>query len=168
VSQNSKVPDPELIEKEVMVFELRRQGLTFQKIAERLGYADPSGAYVAYKRAYKRILVQAGSEVVHQELDRLDSLQVAIWDKAMGGDEKAILAILKIMERRARYLGLDKPMKVEVTNYDGGLIRDHARRIIEIVQQHRAIEQPRGIEAEPTEGGVGDHDGEAGATPDGE
>ena len=38
---------PETIEKEAKVLELRRGGLTFDLIAQRLGYASASGAYKA-------------------------------------------------------------------------------------------------------------------------
>jgi len=47
MSQNSKIPDPELIDKELKVLELRRAGLTFQRISEEVGFADASGAYIA-------------------------------------------------------------------------------------------------------------------------
>ncbi len=40
------------------------------------------------------------------ELSRLDELQVALWDTAVAGNVKHILAILAIMDRRAKYLGL--------------------------------------------------------------
>lgn len=43
------------------------------------------------------------------ELDRLDALQVAWWDRAVRGDFRAVLVVLKIMAQRARLQGLDKP-----------------------------------------------------------
>jgi uncharacterized protein YicC (UPF0701 family) len=56
------------------------------------------------------------------ELDRLDRLQRAAWATAMQGNPKAILSILKIMERRAKLIGLDAPQRLqqEVTVYEGG------------------------------------------------
>lgn len=42
------------------------------------------------------------------ELTRLDALQTALWEKAMNGDVKAALGVLRIIERRSRLLGLDK------------------------------------------------------------
>ena len=40
--------------------------------------------------------------------DRLDALQVSVWDKALSGDYKAARMVLDIMTRRAKLLGLDK------------------------------------------------------------
>ena len=41
------------------------------------------------------------------ELDRLDALMRAYWDAALAGDGEAADRVLRIMDRRARYLGLD-------------------------------------------------------------
>ena len=53
---NNAVPEPEQIDRELKVLELRRAGLTWQRIAEETGYANHTGAYAAYKRAMKRTL----------------------------------------------------------------------------------------------------------------
>ena len=119
---HNAVPDPAQLDRELKVLELRRAGLTWQRIAEEVGYADHSGAYMAYKRAMKRVLQQPAEELRNAELDRLDRLQLAIWQKAMRGETNAIGTVLRIMERRARLLGLDAPQKIqaEVMNYDAG------------------------------------------------
>lgn len=119
---HNAVPEPSQLDREFKVLELRRAGLTWQRIAEEVGYADHSGAYAAYKRAMKRVLEQPAKELVNAELDRLDRLQVAVWQKAMRGESNAVGNVLRIMERRARLLGLDAPQRVraEVMNYDAG------------------------------------------------
>ena len=48
------------------------------------------------------------------ELRRLDKLLDAQWDKALNGDLGAVQAVLRIMDRRATYLGLDAPVKVDL------------------------------------------------------
>ena len=68
-NHNAAVPAPELVDKEVKVLELRRAGLTWQRIAEETGYSDHSGAYAAYKRAIKRTQQQPADELREQELD---------------------------------------------------------------------------------------------------
>jgi hypothetical protein len=110
--------------------ELRRVGLTWQRIAEEVGYADHTGAYAAYKRAIKRTMQQPADELREQEVDRLDRLQVAVWPSAMKGDTRAILTIIRLMERRAKLLGLDKPIKIEqeITTWDGNDTIDRAVR----------------------------------------
>jgi hypothetical protein len=130
VAQNSKVPDPELVDREIKVLEARRAGLTWDQIAQRVGYADASGAYLAYKRAIKRTMQQPADELRTAELDRIDRLQLAVWSNAMKGDTKSVLTIIRLMERRAKLLGLDMPIKIEqdITSWEGGDSIDRAVR----------------------------------------
>jgi AraC-like DNA-binding protein len=157
VSQNSKVPDPELVDREIKVLELRRAGLTWQRISEETGYADASGAYLAYKRAIKRTMQQPADELREQELDRIDRLQLALWPKAMKGDNASINTIIRLMERRARLLGLDTPIKIQqdVVNWDGNESIDRAvRELAALLTANDAIsisESPMAIEASEIE-----------------
>jgi hypothetical protein len=129
-NHNAAVPSPELVDKEVKVLELRRAGFTWQRIAEQTGYADHTGAYAAYKRAIRRTQQQPADELREQEIDRIDRLQLAIWEDAMGGDTKAVLTIVRLMEMRAKLLGLDMPIKIEqeITTWTGGDSIDRAVR----------------------------------------
>ena len=161
VNQN-KQPDPEVIDREVKVLELRRAGLTWQKIAVEVGYADPTGAYAAYKRAVKRVLQEPAEEVRQQEIDRLDRLQVAVWPRAMKGDDRAINTILRLMERRAKLLGLDAAQKVqaEVTTFDGHRdIDGEIERIVEIIRNANHG-QPMALEGGTSESGTITAEGE--------
>jgi hypothetical protein len=101
--------------------ELRRAGLSFRQIAKELGMSK-SGCYKAVQRALTDIqkeLDDSATLLCAQESDRLDTLQVNVWSQALKGDVKAIDRVLRIMERRARLLGLDKPQKVAPTTPDG-------------------------------------------------
>jgi len=123
MANRNKTPKPELIDKERKALELRRAGATYDEIAQALGYATPQGAFLAYNRAIKRTLIESGADEARQtELDRCDRIQRAYWAKAMAGDVPAGNIVLKVMDRRARYLGLDAPTKqqIEVTNYEAG------------------------------------------------
>ena len=157
MSQNSKVPDPDLVDREIKVLELRRAGLTWQRIAEETGYADASGAYLAYKRAIKRTMQQPADELREQELDRIDRLQLALWPKAMKGDNASINTIVRLMERRARLLGLDTPIKIQqdVVNWNGNESIDRAvRELAALLTTNDAIsisESSMAIEASETE-----------------
>lgn len=78
-----------------------------------------------------KLIRPVADEVRTLELERLDKFLLALWDKIEQGDPIAIDRGLKIMDRRAKYLGLDAPVKqqVEVTTYEGGseLDREVAR-----------------------------------------
>jgi len=47
------------------------------------------------------------AEAIRLEEQRLDELQDGIWEKALAGDSRAVEVALKVLERRARMLGLD-------------------------------------------------------------
>ena len=145
-----------LEEKELRVLELRRAGFTFQRIAEEVGYKQASGAQRALERIMARNIPQAPNEFRWQELDRLDRMQVALWPRAMKGDDRAINTIIRLMERRAGYLGLDAPklIQAEVVNYDG--TRDIDGDIERIVNLIRGMDtsEPMEMESGTGEGGA--------------
>jgi hypothetical protein len=133
---------PETLEKERKVLEYRRGGLTFDLIADRLGYASASGAHKAYLSACNRIVYEDVIEVRKSEMDRLDIAQAAIWGDLTDTQNtdantraRLVLALIKIMERRARLLGLDMPTKaqVEVSIYDRDTIDDEVKRLVAIL-----------------------------------
>lgn len=111
----------ESLNKEKQVLNLRRGGLTFDLIAQRVGYGNPSSAAQAYRRALKRIVYEEVESVRKVESDRLDLAQSAIWQGVTQGDIPSINTLLRIMQRRAALLGLDMPVKVqqEVTVHNG-------------------------------------------------
>lgn len=84
-----------------------QEGLTFDEIARRLGYAGRPSAWRAIER---ELVVLAREEIENdrtQESDRLDAIQLAIWPQAMSGDLEATKALLALCTRRANLLGLD-------------------------------------------------------------
>lgn len=95
---------------------LRAQGHTFDTIAEMLGYANRSGAYHAVITALKDTLQEPADELRTLEVERLDTMLHALMEKIEGGEEGAINTALRVMERRAKLLGLDQPAKVDVTS----------------------------------------------------
>ncbi|MEO1082405.1 MAG: hypothetical protein AAFY29_22815 [Pseudomonadota bacterium] len=100
---------------------LRKRGKTYQFIADELGITKQS-AHAAVQKAMKEIRTRRMEDtetLLTLELERLDMLLDALWDKAMNGQHMPIDRILKIMERRARLLGIDAPLKVAPTNPEG-------------------------------------------------
>ncbi|TYQ11601.1 UNVERIFIED_ORG: hypothetical protein L601_001500000150 [Gordonia westfalica J30] len=94
--------------------ELRRTGLPYHAIADRLGYADESGARKAVTRLLDRREAEGVAELRAVEGDRLDALQAAAWDAAVAGDLDAIKTVLSVIDRRCRLFGLNAPMPVAV------------------------------------------------------
>lgn len=86
---------------------MRIAGASYQQIADALGYADPSGPYRAIEAELKKQRRERAREVVGLEPARLDALLAACWEKALDGEPRAVMNVLRISERRARMLGLD-------------------------------------------------------------
>lgn len=95
--------------------ELRKAGATYDQIAASLGLADRSGAYRMVQGAIKEITREPAEDVLTLELERLDALMVAHWAKAKT-DIKSAHVVLQILDRRARYMGLDAPKKMDDMN----------------------------------------------------
>ena len=117
-----KPPLHETIERERRCLELRLAHHRWADIANAVGYASAGAAYNAYHRALKRTLQEPADDVREQERERLDRLATVHYQNALSGDIAATTIMLKIMDRRAKYLGLDAAIKtqVEVTTYEGG------------------------------------------------
>lgn len=101
-------------EHQASALEYRRAGLSFREVAQRVGLS---------KSQVRRLIVDAMDETVRhiaseanllraEEIDRLDAMLAGIWLDARRGDHTAINSVLKIMERRARLLGLDAPTRM--------------------------------------------------------
>lgn len=114
---------------------LRLAGMDYQTIAERLGYADRGAASKDVYRALEANLeaeAAAAATLRELEVQRLDRMQAAAWAKAAKGDLKAIETVLKIIDRRARLLGLDRPARTEITGADGGPLQIEAVDLAEL------------------------------------
>jgi hypothetical protein len=93
--------------KRIRALELVAEGLSYDEVAEAVGYGHRGSAYRAVSRALKERLVDGVDELRAVEVARLDRLQAAVWDEAMTGDLRAVNAVIRIIGQRARLLGLD-------------------------------------------------------------
>jgi len=140
--------DLDLLKKENQALELRHlHGLTFESIARELGYANKASAQKAYKRALRRVEVLDADDYLKADIERLDAMTETYWQPAIQGNMRAAEMILRIMQKRAEYLGLDAPKKVqaEVVNYDGVRTLD-----AEVIQLARVIDFIEGVTADIT------------------
>jgi hypothetical protein len=103
-----------LANKERQALELRMAGASFDQIAQKLGYSEKGAAHRAVTRALISTVKPAADELRELETARLDRLLLAFWPAALEGDEKAADRVLRIMDQRAKLLGLNMPTKVDV------------------------------------------------------
>jgi hypothetical protein len=136
------------LKRENRALELRHQhAMTFAAIAQELGYATTAGAHAAYRRALKRVQVADAEEYLKADLDRLDEMTQIYWQSAVQGNLRSADMVLRIMQKRADFLGLDAPKRVqaEVMNYDG-----HGSLDAEVIQIARIIDYIEGITSDIT------------------
>lgn len=103
------------LERQRQALELRKAGVPYAKIAEQLQYKDRSSAFRSVQAALKKTLQEPADELRTLELERLDALMLALWPQARSGNQGAVDRVLRIMERRARLLGLDAPTRTDLT-----------------------------------------------------
>lgn len=102
--------------REARAIELRVQGYSYPEIARELGYQTPGAAYRAVVRGLSRVYPEEEArQLLRLELARLDELLRVLWPKAVEGDLGAIDRVLRIIERRARLMGLDAPEKITLS-----------------------------------------------------
>lgn len=110
-------------EKQLSALEYRKMGYTYAQIAEALGYKSPQGAHEAVKSALLKIIKEPAQDVLALEVERLDALFSKPYQNALAGDLQALGACLSVMARKARLLGLDAPVRQEVSGAGGGAIQ---------------------------------------------
>jgi hypothetical protein len=100
-------------ERAAKALELRAAGYSFAEIAVELGYAGKQGAHAAVMAALREVIREPAEALITLDLERMDALWRAQYSAALGGDIAALGACLKILERRARLLGLDAAAQKE-------------------------------------------------------
>jgi len=114
-------PRAKTVETTLRAFELRKAGMAYADIGQQIGLTKQRAHQIVTKHIAD-LLKRTGEDVeavMRLELDRLDRMALGVWRKASAGDEKAIGAMVRIMDRRSKYLGLDAPVKTAQTNKQG-------------------------------------------------
>lgn len=121
--RNKPISREFLSERDARIFKMRQAGTSTSEIARRFGITTKAVSKAIQRQLEKmnQETMMAYPEVLRMELERLDSLQQAIWPmtqhrkvKMDDGSEvpvepdlKAIQQVLSIMDRRTKLLGMD-------------------------------------------------------------
>ena len=145
---------PEVIAKYEEVVRLRALGLSFQAIAERVGYAGRSGAKEAYTQAIKMWGGEAVEELRVIENERLDHLHRILMAKLettqRDPDSTAtevvsvVNSALNLARRRAALNGLDSASKHEITGADGTALKTDVGEMLR--QKLQAFEETTDVQ----------------------
>lgn len=94
--------------------DMRRAGKPYRAIADELEYASESAASRDVHRALQGAVMEAGRNLLTLERERTDAVQAQAWalacDTNLSPRDRvaAIREVTRVLERRARLLGLDK------------------------------------------------------------
>jgi hypothetical protein len=105
----------EVLQRRTTAVHLRRAGLTYSEIADRLGYSHASGARMAVMALLRENAVEETDEMRLIENARLDAWTAALTPACTKGDPRAIDTAVRVAARRARLNGLDRPLAIAVT-----------------------------------------------------
>lgn len=110
--------------KSAQAVQLRLAGASLVQVADRLGYADASGAQRAIMREIREMIPDEDrADLRRLEVARLDRLEMNAWPRAMAGDEKAEATILRCIGMRAKLLGLEAAVQLDVALREGDPVR---------------------------------------------
>ncbi len=131
-----------MAERQRKALELRKTGATYDAIAKAIGVCNKSHASKVVAAAIKAIIAEPAEAVRQLELERLDGLLRGHWKAAMDDPARARV-VLAIMDRRARYLGLDAPERVQAVVLDVPTTPEQDVALAEFVlQAHGARQAP--------------------------
>jgi hypothetical protein len=104
------------------MLELRKAGYDLTYIANEM-QCTPGNVSRQISKALEAVVDKVAIDVVNLELARLDNLFIKAYERATSENKAfsrdGIDACVRLMERRAKLLGIDKPTKVANTNVEG-------------------------------------------------
>jgi AcrR family transcriptional regulator len=112
----SRKSDPAVIERQRQALTYRKAGASLRVIASKLGVSVGT-VHKDLERSLKAVIAADLRDLAKArflELERLDDLWRAVWERALKGDLFAVDTCLKISERRCKLLGLEAAQKVEL------------------------------------------------------
>lgn len=98
--------------------ELRSSGLSYRAIAAALGVSEFAAYYDVQDELGRLdpVIKKQAERLRDLEATRLDRLWLALQSGIKAGKPGAIMAAVRVMERRAKLFGLDAPTKVEMSD----------------------------------------------------
>lgn len=122
-----------ILERQLQALELRKAGLSYRKIASKLGISHVQ-AINDVNGELKRLAslrTDSAEELRQLELERLDVALEGVMQYVKAGSPAHVAAMVRLMEQRAKLLGLYAPEKHDVNIDVTKLSDDELKRILE-------------------------------------
>jgi hypothetical protein len=118
---------PDTADRYRRVMDLRARGLTFEEIAQEVGYAGRQGAKEAYDAALRWWGREAVDDLRTVEGERLELLWRRVYARVARSEDlgtvefaRLLDSAVRLSQRKAALWGLDAPRQYEVTGEGGG------------------------------------------------
>jgi transposase len=131
------LPNPARIaDEQAKCFDLKRMGMSVRAIAAELNMSSAT-VQRRLQDAYDELVMPVAAEVKKMELERLDSYLLRLEKRLQQGEDpiRVVPVAMKVLERRARYLGLDEPEKIDATVHE---VSQQDLAIAELVREAQA------------------------------
>lgn len=93
---------------------LRLQGHSLAEIAERMGVGVPAAHRMVQRGLRDASPVREVAELRAEQAAQIDALIAALWPRAEAGSARHAEVICRLIERKAKLLGLDAPVVTQV------------------------------------------------------
>lgn len=134
----------EAIEKQRRALELRMAGRSWSDIAKAVGYSNHTGAIAAVKVALEKTLQEPAQHYRALTLERLTRILQVYWTDMLNHDLQATDRVLRVISDMRSLLGLDAPIKEEVS-ISGRIEHDYRAeldsRIITLLERRAEAER---------------------------
>lgn len=131
----------------LVALDLRREGKNYRQIAQEMG---AKGGPSSHSRAHELVIEaladlrekcrEAAADIRDLEIQRCDAMIEALWPKI--NRPRVVDSILRIMDRKARFLGLDAPKRIEASGAGGAPLLPPGSITIALVKPGEPIPVP--------------------------
>ena len=125
----------EAVNKQRQALELRMAGWHYDVIAQRLGYKSHNAALYAVNAALRKTLQPVADNYRELTLERLTKVLNTWWTPMLNHDPQATDKVLAAITDIRQLLGLDAPVKQQVTGADGKPLEVHIDALDEIIRR---------------------------------
>lgn len=126
----------------VMILQQVLNGKSLRTIEKEMGI--PRATVARYRDA---ALARVEAPIVEHartvELDRLELLIEAVWDTAMRGDKDAIASYVKLSDKRAALMGLNRPIEINQTVTEITPQEMELKQLLAQTERDMALEEAR-------------------------
>jgi len=124
------------LERQAKVLELRKAGVTYDAIAQAVGYADAPAAYRAYKAALANDAFRRTADEMRDLTNRrYEALLRAMWGQAIKGTVPAVDRCLAIMRDIQRLNGTEAPQRVVLKHISRTAIQESMQTMLAEIEQ---------------------------------